>query len=1035
MTGSRASTRLSVSLKVLAGFSAAFVLLACSEIPPPEESYYSREIAPAIKFTCAQQTTGCHLARDGQAAGNLDLTSYDSLMRRRDALSAYGPYPLGLFLMKVSPPSEIAVETLDAPDPAFPEQRTVMVRTDIRHAAGAGVQVDSTVFNHLVGWINNGHTRTGAPPAPPAVEAGTDCTSGAGAAPDFDPNVDPADTTSYERFKSDVWPVMRTGCASTNCHGARLADLHLACGDTDQETRWNYFIALQHVTEPVERSEILLKPLAVLGGGTSHVGGDTFASREVAGYAAIARWASELVARNPALVREDTVTEGFRYFANRVQPTLVRKGCMFLNCHSLISPAFELRGGSHGGFSRFARRANYRLVRKFLAYESPDPNQSRVVAKNVFTADFVAEGQGLRHRGGSLFEDFGATGAAINRATPDDCASYDATNGDLNEVPAYCIMAQWHAIERREAIARGEIFEEAQPVRSVVWVARPLGIGRLDDFDAFRGGADLRIADATLGADGAIALGAPRSLLGGCGLDTTADVRGPAVSWDGTHIAFAARTSATVPLRIYEMASDGTGCARIDGLASATELENGILTHDFDPAYAPDGRLAFASTRGNLSSVSTGYSGPTRTPASLAPNANLYVFHPAERRVQQLTFLLNQELAPSFMADGRMIFTAEKREPGFHQFALRRQNIDGGDYHPLYGQRPSVGFGSAHEVTQLSNQEFAFVASPMDAVDGAGTIAFANRSIGPDQADRDPGDRAFLHSLRMPLPGAMSGTSGVFRSPTSLPGGRIIASCDLAAADLRVGPFDFDLCEIDTSTGVVRRITGEPGVAEVEATAVFARPNRGVFRSDGLGIDRPNIRPEGGDAIVHFNDFPMIASLMFANVRTGRPIDLRIGGFDVIEPLPPPTGATSFGEIPADVQTDELGQIYVSRRRVGHVDVFADGSARMQVPSGIPLIYQLTDHDGAPLQFPAGGAFEGTMIQREQEQYYPGERIQRSVPRRFFNALCGACHGSISGRELDVAVDLDVISGASINAARDSDPVNIAPPPGDRAPL
>jgi hypothetical protein len=75
------------------------------------------------------------------------------------------------------------------------------------------------------------------------------------------------------------------------------------------------------------------------------------------------------------------------------------------------------------------------------------------------------------------------------------------------------------------------------------------------------------------------------------------------------------------------------------------------------------------------------------------------------------------------------------------------------------------------------------------------------------------------------------------------------------------------------------------------------------------------------------------------------------------------------------------------------------------------------------------------MIQREQEQYYPGERIQRSVPRRFFNALCGACHGSISGRELDVAVDIDVVSGASVNTARDSEPVNVAPPPADRTPL
>ena len=39
------------------------------------------------------------------------------------------------------------------------------------------------------------------------------------------------------------------------------------------------------------------------------------------------------------------------------------------------------------------------------------------------------------------------------------------------------------------------------------------------------------------------------------------------------------------------------------------------------------------------------------------------------------------------MNDGRLIFTAEKRAPGFYQLALRRMNLDGGDYHPLYAQR------------------------------------------------------------------------------------------------------------------------------------------------------------------------------------------------------------------------------------------------------------------------------------------------------------------------------------------------------------
>ena len=58
------------------------------------------------------------------------------------------------------------------------------------------------------------------------------------------------------------------------------------------------------------------------------------------------------------------------------------------------------------------------------------------------------------------------------------------------------------------------------------------------------------------------------------------------------------------------------------------------------------------------------------------------------------------------------------------------------------------------------------------------------------------------------------------------------------------------------------------------------RPALGVHVSDGAGVDSPLIVEGESDAIVHFNDFPMIQSLMFANERTGRPIDARVGGLE-----------------------------------------------------------------------------------------------------------------------------------------------------------
>jgi len=55
----------------------------------------------------------------------------------------------------------------------------------------------------------------------------------------------------------------------------------------------------------------------------------------------------------------------------------------------------------------------------------------------------------------------------------------------------------------------------------------------------------------------------------------------------------------------------------------------------------------------------------------------------------------------------------------------------------------------------------------------------------------------------------------------------------------------------------------------------------------------------------------------------------------------------------------------------------------------------------------------------------PGENIELAVPRRFFNSVCGGCHGSISGRELDITTDVDALTGASVSLSRDQGPKSL----------
>jgi hypothetical protein len=69
------------------------------------------------------------------------------------------------------------------------------------------------------------------------------------------------------------------------------------------------------------------------------------------------------------------------------------------------------------------------------------------------------------------------------------------------------------------------------------------------------------------------------------------------------------------------------------------------------------------------------------------------------------------------------------------------------------------------------------------------------------------------------------------------------------------------------------------------------------------------------------------------------------------------------------------------------------------------------------LAFRDGAPFDGPMRQRETFQLYPGERANISLKRDQFDGLCGGCHGSVDGRELDVGIRVDVLTSASLTLA------------------
>jgi hypothetical protein len=1007
---------------------------ACSTKEPQSSTYFDRTIAPILEGSCVRTNTGagCHVAdAKGNAFGNLDLASFAGVDRRRDLLLDYGPYLKPSLLVKNVPPYQVAIQLWDGTQ--------VTVTTDIKHTGLSIFDPTGTAYQTLHRWIENGATEqnTGVPPVNIPRKA---CTDLVPAAAGFDPTTDPTNP-DFAVFQQTAEPVLFASCAAGNCHGTPVNALYLTCGNTPEEVRWNYFAASLYLAATPAQSEIVRRPLASSQGGSYHEGGPLFASVMDPGYQALTAWAQAWVT-GPGPAQEQNLDPTFLFFAQKVEPVLVKKGCMMAQCHSAaMFHDYRLRGGSAGSFSLAATRKNYALTVAQMSFESEDVNASRLVRKNLYRPEVFAGSNGIAHRGGALFEDFGGADAGGPLATGAACdqGNYDYDNGNLDSIPAYCVIREWHARERTARNLAG--------LSAIVYVQRPppAGPDRPQDFDVFSGGASLHVAAVSVNAAGAISPGADGTVdLTACGLGSSPDIRRPAVSWDAATVAFAARSTAADPLAIYTMNADGTGCARQPDIAAHDPSGNGLLEHDFDPAFSPPGtdgieRIVFASTRGNLDSSAFSYSGPQRTPEDLSkPNANLYVLEPdpaspGAMRIRQLTWQLNMERLPSFMQDGRLVFTTEKREPNFYQLALRRQNLDGGDYHPLYAQRASIGYTQATYVAELSHKDFVTIFSNQDAQHGAGALAVFNRSLGIDFTSTNATDylidptviapssasslesNFFLHSLHVVA------TDGSYTSPSPLPDGKLLVS--FGSGDPAAFGGDYDLYVFDLGTGQKTKLLGAVGTAEVEAVAVYQRAPKGVFVSTP---DEPNgnteVRSGDPNADVTVLDMPVLASLMFQNTPTGRTIEPDLKSFEVYEDLPPDVAAADCG---SNAVSDSYGQVCVRRRLVGTVPVLADGSAHFRVPGGMPILLHLGDDaESQTLKLPRW--------QREEMTFLPGESAHQSFPAVFFDNLCAGCHGAISGRPIDSSLRPDFLTQASNVAASVQVASELTEPAGNR---
>ncbi|MDB4981516.1 MAG: Periplasmic component of the Tol biopolymer transport system-like protein [Myxococcales bacterium] len=998
----------------------ALALLAttgCLAKKSNERHFYDEHIQPIFDRSCTNATSPCHKVdpATGIALGNLDLTSFENVQKRRDVLRRYGTYPMPLLLLKAVPensPITIPFRGRNLPD-------------EIRHAGGKPLGHDSDAFRELDNWLKNGANIDGILP----IEKGNRGVGSAcrGALPPGTtlPTVD-TNATAYTTFQSDILPFIANNCTYSTCHYSPQADFSLLCADSQDPNvqQFNFVQAASFVApqgQAARASEILIRPLSSLKGGINHTGGVFFPNPQDPTWVKWEQWAMDVqgyVKAHP--LSTETQSPGRQFFEANVMPKLISRGCAFEGCHSPNGfNDYRLRPGALGFLSDGALERNYEAtINEFMALDTIDVKQSRAVKKTILSSSV-----GITHRGSAVLEDEGTTSdvpcpatfpSTTTGAKYDPTLPYDPANP--NTARAFCVLQEWHRLERADRAASVSPMAVGD-VLPLAFVSRPPNGDGLLQFDTYEGGADLKLADATLGADGVVmSVANVRSGLAPCaalaGKDV--DVRGPEWSYDGTKVIFAARAGAASGLDLWELDVVGKTCKQLTTDAGRLVANTTVRVHNFDPVYAPDGSVVFASTRAG-----------TLTQKNFLPNADLFrVMAPATSfaNPQQMTFLLSSELAPAFMQDGRVSFTAEKATPDFYQLAGRRINWDLTDYHPLLAQRatsaksspatgvvdmdvhPSVGYQQATEIREGLDRNFLVVLSDEGSKGGGGALATFNRSVGPFQADR--AEITFVKSMVIvdTAATARAGTKGVYRSPFSLPNGEILASYAANVTDPAMQVPKFDLVAVNDKTGARRALASDPTLSFVEGALGYKRAEKLLFSNGPQLVFGGFEGPANDQGEMHFPDLPLLATLLGANLRQGRDVDAFKAGAALkvyIDEPPPGPGAAVSG----------TQKVFSSRTPVGSAPLESDGSLRVLVPAGKPLILELVDRSGNSL-----------FTMSEEHQVTRGEVITPGAPRGMFNAICAGCHGSISGQELDVAVRADALTGASLSVARDKQP-------------
>ncbi len=378
----------------------------------------------------------------------------------------------------------------------------------------------------------------------------------------------------------------------------------------------------------------------------------------------------------------------------------------------------------------------------------------------------------------------------------------------------------------------------------------------------------------------------------------------PDVSFDGDHILFAGKRTASDDWNIFEMDADGSNVKQItsderDHRSPGYQATLYTIVSD-KPWY----QLTYvASEQGILNEYGMGSA------------TSLYSCKLDGSAARRLTFNLSSDMDPFIMPDGRLLLASWQRsnlERGLTgRISLFGVNIDGADYAAFCGAK-----GKRIKHMPCTTKDLAvFVEADRVPWDGSGTLGCV--------------------SLRRPLHYYRSITDeadGLFHSPSGLPDGSILVS--RRSAD---GHDTHGLYRLDPQTGQCELVFDSPDYHEIQAKAVYQRSE-----------------PDGRSSVVTEKDPHGKLYCLSVNISDMAHLGWSPPGMvkrlRVLEGIPLTGDAVACHgqESPKKWHTGAIPR--AQRRILGEIRLDSDGSFNIEVPANVPIELQMLDADGIALR-------------------------------------------------------------------------------------